>query len=322
MSSLTAPSHPKLSLPVLLRESININRPLTWTVIVHVILFVATIFLSIVDSRVVTGSPVWFKPMKFAVSIALYCATLIWMLSYVEGKRWVVNSIAIVTAVGFFIEIGAIFIQATRGVRSHFNNTTPFDAALYGAMGLFVMLIWVMNIVAAILLIRQKMNNQPLALGIRLGLLVTAVGSGLGFLMTTPTAEQMARMDAGETISIVGAHSVGVDDGGAGLPFTGWSVEGGDMRVPHFVGIHAMQIIPLLGLVLSRRGGKRLSVTRQNLLVWIGGLGYLGLVGILTWQAQRGQSIIAPDSLTLAAFGGLIVAVVTAATAVWVTKNN
>jgi hypothetical protein len=41
-------------------------------------------------------------------------------------------------------------------------------------------------------------------------------------------------------------------------------------------------------------------------LVWTAALGYLGLVALLTWQALRGQSIIAPDALTIAGFVTLV----------------
>ena len=302
------------------KQFLKTNRLLTLSLIPYSILFIATIVLSIVDTRLVTGAPVWFKPMKFAISITLYTATLIWMLTYVNGHRRLVNIIAIGTTAGFFVELFVIFVQAARGLRSHYNVATPLDSVMFTFMGTFVIVIWAMNILAAILLMRQKLDNKPFAWALRLGLIVTAVGAGLGFFMTSPTSDQMAAMQAGETVTIIGAHSVGVVDGGPGLPFTGWSTEGGDMRIPHFVGLHAMQIVPLIGILLNRRSNQ-LSKRKRTNLVWISGLGYLGVVILLTWQAQRGQPLIAPDTLTIAAFASLVAIVSLAGTAVLVRKR-
>ncbi len=36
----------------------------------------------LVDPRVITGAPAWLKPLKFAVSTALYCFTLAWVFTY------------------------------------------------------------------------------------------------------------------------------------------------------------------------------------------------------------------------------------------------
>lgn len=321
MSTLITQIEKNNNEPELLRRTLGTEKFLTWSVVGSLILFAATIILSIFDSRLVTGAPVWVKPMKFAISITLYTGTLAWLLSYVEGHSRLVRWIGGLTALGFFVELAAIFVQAARGVSSHFNISTPFDSILFGLMGWFVMVIWVMNIVTAVLLMRQKMDNRPFAWALRLGLVVTAVGAVLGFLMTSPTTDQLSAMQAGEVVTIVGAHSVGVADGGPGLPFVGWSTEGGDIRPAHFVGLHALQLIPLLGIFVNRRFSKRLSDGRRTALVAIGGFGYLGFVLLLLWQALRAQPLIAPDSLTLAALAGLAALVSLAGTAVFLKRS-
>ena len=106
----------------------------------------------------------------------------------------------------------------------------------------------------------------------------------------------------------IGAHSVGVEDGGPGLPFVGWSTVGGDLRAAHFIGLHGMQVLPLLSLFLSRR---RTLNQRQRITLTVGaGVAYLGWMALLTWQALRGQSVVAPDTLTWLAYGGLMTTVV------------
>lgn len=56
---------------------------------------------------------------------------------------------------------------------------------------------------------------------------------------------------------------------------------------------------------LTYRGGRtapaRLRSGHRVALVWTAGVAYLGLVLLLTWQALRGQSVVAPDAITQAA---------------------
>jgi hypothetical protein len=280
------------------------NLPLTVTALAAVALLAATVVGVIVDPRVITGAPAWVKPMKFANSTVVYCGTLAWLLGFVQGHRRLVGLVGYATSLSLVVELVIIVGQVLRGSTSHFNISTPLDAALWSAMAGFISLVWVMNLIVAVLLIRQRLPDAAFAWSLRLGVLLSAVGMVVAFLMTGhPTPAQAAAMAAGQAPTHFGAHSVGVEDGGPGLPFLGWSTTGGDLRVAHFVGLHGLQVLPLLGLLLGRLGWLN---SRQRLgLVWTAGLGYLGLILLLTWQALRGQPLIAPDALTLAALGAL-----------------
>jgi hypothetical protein len=205
------------------------------------------------------------------------------------------------------IEVAIIVLQVVRGTTSHFNEATPFDAALWNLMGRLIVLVWLATLLAAVLLIRQKLADRAFGWSLRLGLVVALVGMAVAFLMGTPTPEQRAAEAAGLPLTTSGAHSVGVPDGGPGLPLVGWSTQGGDLRVPHFVGLHSMQVLPFVAWWLSRR--RRLGETHRTVLIAAAGVGYLGLVLALTWQAMRGQPVIAPDGLTLGVLGALLGAV-------------
>jgi hypothetical protein len=227
------------------------------------------------------------------------------MLGYVESHPRLVAAAGTVTALGFVIELALIVLQVVRGVRSHFNLSTALDGAIFSVMGATIVVVWLMNLLAAVLVLRQKFADPAFAWSLRLGLLVTLYGAAVAFFMTGPTPDQMAALRSGAAPAFIGAHAVGVPDGGAGLPFLGWSTEGGDLRVPHFIGLHALQIVPLIGFV-TRRFFAGLDSRRRTALVWTGGLGYLGLALLLTWQALRGQPLLAPDALTLGALAALL----------------
>lgn len=264
-----------------------------------------------VDDRVLVGAPIWAKPFKFSVSFVAYCLTLAWMLTLLTRGRRIGRWAGHVVVLTGLIEMVIITAQVLRGKRSHFNTATAFDSALWNAMGMTIVALWAATLVIAVLLLCTRITDRATALAVRGGLLIALAGAGLGFLMTLPSESQQAagNLDAADTI---GAHSVGVPDGGPSMPLTGWSTTGGDLRAPHFVGMHALQLIPLLLIALVllaprfaalRDAGVRLRLVR----VAVGG--YAALVALITWQALRGQPLIHPDGVTLAAAGTILAAV-------------
>ena len=291
-----------------LRRLWAFNWPLTLSALLYIALIPVYIVAAILDPRIITGMPAFVKPLKFILSSAIYLSTFLWLLTLVQGRRRWVSIVAFITSLGFLVENVIITIQAIRGTISHYNLATPLDATLFSLMGGFVTLIATMNLVLGIWLLFQRLPDRTLAWGIRLGLIICAVGIWSAFLMTTiPTPAQQAQMAAGSAPTAFGAHSVGVEDGGPGLPFLGWSTEGGDLRVAHFVGLHAMQVLPLLGFLLIRPAARRRwSSSQRTALVIIGGVAYLAWTLLLIWQALRGQSVIAPDGLTWLAYALLI----------------
>ncbi|MCJ1703501.1 MULTISPECIES: hypothetical protein [unclassified Rathayibacter] len=287
------------------------HRPLLVLAAAMAVGVLACLVLLLVDPRELGGQPLWAKPLKFCLSIAVYALTLAWLIGLVpERRRRLARILGSVAVAGLAIEMVVIGGAAAVGVTSHFNVTTPLHSALWAAMAVSIVVVWLVTLVLAALLARVPLGDPSLTLAVRAGLVIGLVGMALAFLMTGPTASQLSDYQG-----VVGAHAVGVDDGGAGLPLLGWSTTGGDLRIPHFVGMHALQGLPLLAFALARLGTRvRLlgDATLRLRLVALAALAWSALVALTCWQALRGQSIVAPDALTLAVGGAVVLALVIA----------
>lgn len=267
----------------------------------------------VLDPRLLGGQPIWAKPLKFSVSFVLYAATLVWMISLVSTprtRRWARRGGLVVATAGT-IEMVAIVGQVLRGRASHFNVATPLDTAVWSVMGTTIVVLWVATAGIGVLLLRERTLAPDTAWAVRLGLAVTLLGMAVAFLMTSPTGAQIASAQETGRLTTAGAHAVGVPDGGPGLPLVGWSTTGGDLRIAHFVGLHALQGLPLLALallVLAARRPVLRDVAVRARLVGVAGAAWAALTALLTWQALRGQSIVAPDATTLVACAALAAA--------------
>ncbi|TDC83646.1 hypothetical protein E1193_08215 [Micromonospora sp. KC606] len=288
-------------------------RPLTVLVSAMAALAVVSAVGVLADPRVLSGGPIWLKPFKFSVSLALYGATLAWMLSHLPRRSRVVEWSATVVVAMALVEMLVIVVQVLRGTASHFNVTTPLDAALWRVMGAAITVLFAAHVVIAIVLLRRPTTDRVTTYAVGLGLGLSLLGMLVAFPMvrSRPTAD-----------GITGAHSVGVPDGGPGLPLVGWNTTGGDLRIGHFVGLHAMQLLPVLAILLTRFLGSWLDERTHVRLLVVGGAAYGGLILLLTWQALRGQPLLRPDLSTVAAGVALLAATATATSLVVARRRS
>ncbi|WP_227077748.1 hypothetical protein [Clavibacter nebraskensis] len=122
--------------------------------------------------------------------------------------------------------------------------------------------------------------------------------------MTSPTAAQLADFHG-----VAGAHTVGADDDGPGLPVLGWSTTAGDLRIPHFVGMHALQVLPVVALLLGAAGRRIPALAPDRVrvrLTAIAAVAYLAVIAIVTVQALRGEPVTATSPAIATAAVGVV----------------
>jgi hypothetical protein len=262
---------------------------LYWLALISIAAALVLVPFWTLDPRELGGVSIWEKPLKFFISSAIFGITYSWLSSLIDKEsRWVRLS-GWVIAISLAIELLLITAVAGFGEISHFNVSSPLAITIWSLMATFITLVLVATVVLSGLIIRDRSQAPEVRLGLGLGSLNTAVGMGLAFLMTNPTANQLADFQG-----IIGSHSVGISDGGPGLPFLGWSTEAGDLRVSHFFGLHSIQVAIALLVFTSV-----LPVALRLPILIVGNLTYLGFIGILTWQALRAEPFTSPSSLTL-----------------------
>ena len=269
-----------------LRRLWNANAPLTATGLVMLAALIASVIAMAVDSSQILGAPRWLKPAKFAISSAIYAFTLAWIFTWLPERRRLTAIVGGISAVVLVVEVGIIDLQAARGMTSHFNAATALDAALFAVMGIAILVLWVAAMVLTVALFRHRFEDASLGWALRLGMLLTVIGQGTGGLMTIPSS---ARLEAARSsgLHVSGSHTVGAPDGGPGLPVTGWSREHGDLRAPHFVGLHAVQVLPAIAWL-----GGWFGAAWHRRAVLLGAAGYYALFAILLAQALAGHPVL------------------------------
>jgi len=250
------------------------DKVLAMTIGLNLVLLVCMILVLPFDSRLVMGMNPWIKPMKFAVSFALYAYTIARLLEYLHLSTRVKKAISWGVSVCVISQIACITVQAARGTTSHFNMSTHTDAAISIIMDLMDPLNGLLVVALLIFACLAKYDvTRPSLWGIRLGLAIFLGASVIGVLMV-----------------LQGGHSIGVGDGGPGLPLMDWSTTGGDLRVAHFVGLHALQVLPVCAWLIGKH--KDWTGRRQTASVLAISVAYALIVVILYLQAMHGAPVL------------------------------
>jgi hypothetical protein len=241
----------------------TINPALYYCGLGHLALLVLMLLIAQFDHRQLMGINLWIKPIKFAVSIAIYCLTLPLLLQYFPFER-LKKRFANFTVFAMVFEMIAIGTQAARGELSHYNVTGAYNALVFSSMGIVIVSQTLFALYIGIKFFKVKAIGISPALlwAIRLGIIMAAVFALEGGLMASRLA-----------------HTVGAADGGPGLPLFNWSRIAGDLRIAHFMGLHALQLVPLFVVVTKVKTARPAIVFSMLYFVLISLLFYNAMLG-------------------------------------------
>lgn len=229
----------------------------------HLALLAVLIIVAQVDQRQIQEVNLWIKPIKFAVSIGIYCLTWPLFLRYLPFDK-LNRQFARFTAFAMTFEMVAIASQAARGELSHFNQHGIYNIIVYNLMGGVIVAQTLFALYMGIQFFKIKAGqlSSGMLWAIRLGIIIACIfaleGGAMGAKMS---------------------HSIGGADGGPGLPIFNWSRIAGDLRIAHFVGLHALQMIPLFVLVTQFKNARPTFVFASVYFLVVSLLLYNALLG-------------------------------------------
>ena len=211
------------------------------------------------------GDVSWRKPILFGVSGGMTLISTGHLLRLLEPWR-IDKFLSVAIALCMATEVAIITLQQWRGVESHFNRSSPLDAFLDSSMTLLIAIVTVCILTFAFRSLCdgfQGTSDEKIAWNG--GMLFLVFSCAIGFAIY---AYGVGRVEAGEDPRIYGSN--------------------GPAKFPHGVAIHAIQLLPLLRMVLQRFGTKQ--TTRLWLLYSTNAAIFLVLAySIIQTLAGRGQ---------------------------------
>lgn len=169
------------------------------------------------------------KAMSFGLSFGLTLLTIVWVSSFLRlGERLRTALLAAFT-IACIVETALVSMQAWRGVPSHFNVETPFDAGIVAMLagGGFALVAMILTL-TFVSFRRNPAVPDSLRLAIRSGFVTLSSSLITGAVMI---AHGMTLVRAGHADA---AYATG-----------------GSLKPTHAVTMHAILILPLLAWLLS-----------------------------------------------------------------------
>ena len=267
------------ALPAMTRRDDQWNPVAMWhlSAAIFFVLTVLCLFASAIDHRLIHGVSVWSKPFKFALSLGVYFATFLWFARLLPDhhlgsrKHRRIGQSLVFVAIFEFLYIAA---QASLGELSHFNKSTAFHSTMYSLMGLGAIWLTVGLLWLSVLIGKTNDLAKPFVLAVVVGLVLSAcLGGGFGIYLGSQTSHWVDAIATDAT----------------GIWLFNWSTSGGDLRVAHFFGLHAMQVIPLCAMSLPTRLTPKAQMT---ILIIVSGI-YSAWSLFTFVQATQGLPFIA-----------------------------
>ncbi len=249
----------------------------------------------IIDVRILQYVPIWLKPFKFSISSMIFIGSILYFLKYISNQKFIHITNKIVSY-GLMIELFIIFLQAFRGRMSHFNNQTVEDMILFQIMAITIVCVWLgFGVYAWKLFKTSEYENVFFFKGLQVGAFITFLTMPFAFTMPQPSKAQLQEIikNKSQIGLIVGSHTVDEKDPTQTYPLTGWAKTGGDLRIAHFLGLHALQILPILAFLLN---GINLSIPNKKRILTTVALFYFLFVVLTLVQALNGISLLSTSS--------------------------
>lgn len=221
-------------------------------------------FFPFVDPRELQGVSIWLKPLKFFISVGIFFWTMGWLMDYLDEPKKV-RKMSLWIFWLMVIELVLITFQAAQSKLSHFNISSFWDIMIFQIMGIAILINSI--VVFWFWILFQKVKHLPkgYSIAIKIGLIIFLIAGIEGFVM------------AGRL-----GHTIGAVDGQEGILLIGWAKAYGDLRIFHFLGLHALQVLPILAWFFWR-DSQRIS--------GLVGLIYFLLSSATLWIALQGKGI-------------------------------